>query len=434
MGPLETRDLDFENVIILSVNEGTFPAKNQSDSYIPYALRKGFDLPTPELFDSISAYHFYRSIYRARKVVLMYDSRTFGVHSGEPSRFIMQLKHHYRQVPLVEKVCTYTISPTEQEEASVTKDEEVLDQLKKVYVDEKHSFSASSLNGYMSCPLQFYYTKVKGIEESEKVDENFEAGPFGTAFHEVMENLYEPYRNEIISPEIIGRMLDGRQTLDDLIRARLDAAFKYNGLPVTGKRLVTFEMLKRIVVQTLRYDMKYAPFTYLDGERKIYADLDIDGVRVSLMGIIDRLDSKGGAIRIVDYKTGGIKLHGKKDSEDKIVDKLFDVELGNNRPYSSFQMYLYAYLMARFRTATLEDGGLGDKPIEEMEICVYQMKQMFKSELRTFVATDVQLRQFEDRLKSLIREIMSEGEFTARPGGAGDSKCDYCPVRVLCSN
>ena len=430
MGPLETRALDFENVIILSVNEGTFPAKNQIDSYIPYSLRRGFGLPTPELFDSISAYHFYRSIYRARKVVLMYDSRTFGVHSGEPSRFIMQLKHHYTQVPLVEKVCTYTISPAERGTASVVKDEEVMKQLKEVYVDEGHSFSASSLNDYMGCPLKFYYTKVKGIKESDKVDEGFESGPFGTAFHGVMEKLYDPYRNEIISPDIIGRLLGEKEKLDALIRSQLDEAFRYNGLPISGKRLVTFEMLRKIVLATLEYDRNYAPFIYLDGERKIYADLDVDGVKVNLMGIIDRLDSKEGTVRIVDYKTGSVKLQNKSDKDKVTVEKIFDTGMGNNRPYSAFQMYLYAYLMARFKSGTLNGGGLGADPIEEMDICVYQMKEIFKPSLWTFGSNDAMLRDFEDRLKALIREIMSEGEFVARPS---EKSCDYCPVRVLCS-
>lgn len=433
MGPLETRALDFDNIIILSVNEGTFPAKNQSDSYIPYSLRRGFGLPTFELFDSISAYHFYRSIYRARKVVLMYDSRTFGVHSGEPSRFIMQLKHHYTQVPLVEKVCTYTINPAEQGTATMVKDAEVMEQLLKVYVEERHSFSASSLNDYMNCPLKFYYTKVKGIKESDKVDEGFESGPFGTAFHGIMEALYEPYRNEIVSADIISSLLGRTEELDRLIAAKLDEAFKYNGLPITGRRRVTFEMLRKIVLKTLEYDKSYAPFTYLDGERKIYADLDVAGVKVNLMGIIDRLDSKGGQVRIVDYKTGSIKLHGTRDSDSAIIDKIFDVSLGGNRPYSSFQMYLYAYLIARFRTGTLSAGGLGPKPADDTEICVYQMKQIFDTSLRSFSSNDEMLRAFEDKLKALIGEILSEGEFVARPAGPSESKCDYCPVRVLCS-
>ena len=433
MGPLETRALDFDNIIILSVNEGTFPAKNQSDSYIPYSLRRGFGLPTFELFDSISAYHFYRSIYRARRVVLMYDSRTFGVHSGEPSRFIMQLKHHYTQVPLVEKVCTYTINPAEQGTATVVKDAQVMEQIRKVYVEERHSFSASSLNDYMGCPLKFYYTKVKGIKESDKVDEGFESGPFGTAFHGIMETLYEPYRNEIVSADIIGSLLGRTEELDKLIAAKLDEAFKYNGLPITGRRRVTFEMLRKIVLKTLEYDKSYAPFTYLDGERKIYADLDVAGVKVNLMGIIDRLDSKGGQVRIVDYKTGSIKLHGTRDSDSAIIEKIFDTGLGGNRPYSSFQMYLYAYLIARLRTGTLSAGGLGPKPADDTEICVYQMKQIFDTSLRTFSSNDAMLRAFEDKLKALIGEILSEGEFVARPAGPSESKCDYCPVRVLCS-
>ena len=187
------------------------------------------------------------------------------------------------------------------------------------------------------------------------------------------------------------------------------------------------------MLKTLEYDKSYAPFTYLDGERKIYADLDVAGVKVNLMGIIDRLDSKGGQVRIVDYKTGSIKLHGTRDSDSAIIDKIFDVSLGGNRPYSSFQMYLYAYLVARFRTGTLSAGGLGPKPADDTEICVYQMNQIFDTSLRSFSSNDEMLRAFEDKLKALIGEILSEGEFVARPAGPSESKCDYCPVRVLCS-
>ena len=431
MGPLETRALDFENVIILSVNEGTFPGKNDTDSYIPYSLRKGFGLPTFELFDSISAYHFYRSIYRARRVVLMYDSRTYGVHSGEPSRFIMQLKHHYKEVPLTEKVCTYTINPSKQGISSVVKDSEVLQLLHDVYIRDRHSFSASSLNDYIDCPLKFYYTRVKGIRESDKVDEKFESAPFGTAFHEIMENLYQPYKNEIITPEIIRKILAGREALEALVRTKLDECLKYNGLPITGKRLVTFQMLVRIVVQTLRYDMEYAPFTYLDGESTIKADLDAGGVTVMLKGIIDRLDSKEGTGRIVDYKTGSMKLHGKRDNATAMLDKMFDTSAPDNRPATSLQMVLYAYLKARRDTATLYKGALGNRPADDTDLCVYQLKEMFKADLWTFGSNDELLRAFEGRLKGLVNEIFAPGEFVARPN---DRKCEYCPVRVLCNN
>lgn len=431
MGPLETRALDFDNVIILSVNEGTFPGKNDTDSYIPYSLRKGFGLPTFELFDSISAYHFYRSIYRARKVVLMYDSRTYGVHSGEPSRFIMQLKHHYKDVPLTEKVCTYTINPSWQGASSVAKDSEVMQLLYDVFVKDRHSFSASSLNDYLDCPLKFYYTRVKGIRESDKVDEKFESAPFGTAFHEIMESLYQPYKNEIITADIIRKILSGKAELEALVRTKLDECLKYNGLPITGKRLVTFEMLRRIVVQTLHYDMAYAPFTYLDGESTVKADLDAGGVTVMLKGIIDRLDSKEGTGRIVDYKTGSMKLHGKRDNDAAMLDKMFNVDDPNNRPATSLQMVLYAYLKARKDTGTLYEGALGSRTADDMDLCVYQLKEMFKADLWTFGSNDKLLRDFEERLATLVNEIFSPGEFVARPN---ERKCEYCPVRVLCNN
>ncbi|MBO4764809.1 MAG: PD-(D/E)XK nuclease family protein [Bacteroidales bacterium] len=431
MGPLETRALDFDNVIILSVNEGTFPGKNDTDSYIPYSLRKGFGLPTFELFDSISAYHFYRSIYRARKVVLMYDSRTYGVHSGEPSRFIMQLKHHYKDVPLTEKVCTYTINPSRQGASSVAKDSEVMQLLYDVFVKDRHSFSASSLNDYLDCPLKFYYTRVKGIRESDKVDEKFESAPFGTAFHEIMESLYQPYKNEIITADIIRKILSGKAELEALVRTKLDECLKYNGLPITGKRLVTFEMLRRIVVQTLHYDMAYAPFTYLDGESTVKADLDAGGVTVMLKGIIDRLDSKEGTGRIVDYKTGSMKLHGKRDNDAAMLDKMFNVDDPNNRPSTSLQMVLYAYLKARKNTGTLYEGALGSRTADDMDLCVYQLKEMFKADLWTFGSNDKLLRDFEERLATLVNEIFSPGEFVARPN---ERKCEYCPVRVLCNN
>jgi RecB family exonuclease len=430
MGPLETRALDFDNIIILSVNEGTFPAHNDTDSYIPYSLRKGFGLPTFELFDSISAYHFYRSIYRARKVVLMYDSRTYGVHSGEPSRFIMQLKHHYKQVPLVEKVCTYTINPSKQGVSSVVKDATVMQQLHDVFIRDGHSFSATSLNDYLDCPLKFYYTRVKGIKESEKVDESFESAPFGTAFHEIMEALYEPYKKEIITPEIIDSILGRKTDLDALVLARLEECLKYNGLPITGKRLVTFEMLKRIVVQTLEYDKAYAPFTYLDGERTVRAGLDIgNGLTVKLKAVIDRLDSKAGRDRIIDYKTGKMKLQGKTDSGQVALEKMFDAGY-DSRPYTAFQMFLYAYMKARQDSATLNKGGLGAAAVSELDMCVYQLKEMFTSTLWTFGSDDELIRSFEDRLKKLIGEIFAEGEFVAN---GDERRCEYCPVRVLCN-
>ncbi|MBR5671798.1 MAG: PD-(D/E)XK nuclease family protein, partial [Bacteroidales bacterium] len=182
---------------------------------------------------------------------------------------------------------------------------------------------------------------------------------------------------------------------------------------------------------TLHYDMAYAPFTYLDGESTVKADLDAGGVTVMLKGIIDRLDSKEGTGRIVDYKTGSMKLHGKRDNDAAMLDKMFNVDDPNNRPSTSLQMVLYAYLKARKDTGTLHEGALGSRTADDMDLCVYQLKEMFKADLWTFGSNDKLLRDFEERLATLVNEIFSPGEFVARPN---ERKCEYCPVRVLCNN
>ena len=193
MGPLETRALDFKNLIMLSVGEGVFPARTASSSFIPYNLRLGFGLPTYELQDAIWAYYFYRSICRAERVYLLYDSRTEGLQSGEESRYIKQLKYHYG-LPVTEKVATYELGASAAEHTVITvaKTPAVLQELHDRYITGTGTFSASSLNHYIDCPLQFYYEHVRQIKEQDEVVEDIDSSRFGTIYHEVMQRLY-PY-------------------------------------------------------------------------------------------------------------------------------------------------------------------------------------------------------------------------------------------------
>lgn len=203
MGPLETRSLDFENIFILSSNDGVFPKKSVSSSFIPYNLRRGFDLPNYEFQDSISAYHFYRSIYRAKNVVMLYDSRTGGLQSGEVSRYIKQLKYLYN-VAYTDVISTYSMQDREKsgdEERVIQKDEKVMAQLRSLFIDGKGVFSASSLNNYLSCPLHFYYSNVLKIREEEEVVEELDSSLFGSIYHKVMEEIYKPYIGHIVSDE-----------------------------------------------------------------------------------------------------------------------------------------------------------------------------------------------------------------------------------------
>lgn len=191
MGVLETRALDFDNLIILSMNEGIFPLKKAASSFIPYNLRKGFELPTYEHQDSIFAYHFYRMINRAKRIFLLYDTRTEGLQTGEVSRYFNQIKHLYADsFDIREKLAVYKVSSTESTPISIPKTPQIQEKMNAFLQGGDKRLSASSINTYLNCPLQFYFSVVENMTEEDEIAETIEASTFGTIFHAVMEWLY----------------------------------------------------------------------------------------------------------------------------------------------------------------------------------------------------------------------------------------------------
>jgi Inactivated superfamily I helicase len=196
MGTLETRCLDFENVIIISANEGKFPASNVAQSLIPYNLRIGFQLPTYELQDGIAAYHFYRSICRAKNIFMVYDTRSEDLNNGEVSRYVKQLKYHFN-IPIKEQSISSQITLVQDQELCIQKDEEVMHMLISRFTgDGKYNLSASAINNYIACPLKFYFENIEKLPDEEEVVESVESNTFGTIFHSVMENIYKQYEGQ----------------------------------------------------------------------------------------------------------------------------------------------------------------------------------------------------------------------------------------------
>ena len=179
MGVLETRALDFDRLIILSMNEGIFPLRKAANSFIPYNLRRGFGLPTYEHQDSVWAYHFYRLIYRASHVSLLYDTRSNGLQTGEVSRFVHQLHYHYEE-PIQNKLVVYNVSSSKTPALQVAKTEEVMNRLVAFRSGGTRAISASAVNTYLDCPLKFYFSVVEGIREEEEVSETIESNVFGS--------------------------------------------------------------------------------------------------------------------------------------------------------------------------------------------------------------------------------------------------------------
>lgn len=412
MGPLETRALDFENVVILSCNEGKFPSRSVSNSFVPYNLRKGFGLPNYEFQDSISAYHFYRSIYRAKRVYLLYDTRTEGVNrSGEVSRFVKQLKYHHGAT-LTEKVVTYKIDNNPSGNIKVEKSDEIIEKLLE------HNFSASSLNTYLDCPLKFYFQAVEKIKEEDEVTEQVEANVFGTMFHEVMQKIYEPYCGEIISPQMIDEWTRSEPMILELIRNAFANEMKIKN--IEGKNKIVEALILRYVLKTLEQDRKKAPFVFTSVEERCFvkAALPGSGAEVKFFGIIDRRDGMDGNDRIVDYKTGGYSISWKE------VGDMFDLP-AEKRGYTAFQMMFYLYL--------LDKKGLV-KDVDKAVMAVCSLKDLFGSSrgLSAFGITRADYDLFVERLYDLVENRILNKEIPFEAKGEGKT-CEYCPYSVVCN-
>lgn len=362
MGVLETRTLDFDNLIILSMNEGLFPMKRAANSFIPYNLRKGFELPTYEHQDSIFAYHFYRLINRAKRIYLLYDTRTEGLQTGEVSRYFNQIKYLYPDVfDIREKLAVYKVSSTESLEISIQKTPQIMDRMAGFLEGGNRSLSASSINTYLNCPLQFYFSVVEAMEEEDEVSETIESSTFGTIFHSIMESIYKRFEGKMVTADLLNNIIKENKELTSYIEQSF--ALNYfkteNVKKLTGQNYLTGEVLRKYIKQVLYTDAKLTPFVYIESERRIKQLYPISsGKVISLKGFIDRVDIVKGHTRIIDYKTGKGELRFRK------MDDLFDKEM-KDRPKAVMQVFMYAHLY------------LNEQPEAILEPGIYYLRNLF---------------------------------------------------------
>ncbi|HIZ87030.1 MAG TPA: PD-(D/E)XK nuclease family protein [Candidatus Coprenecus pullistercoris] len=419
MGPLEIRALDFENLIILSVNEGTFPSRNTAPSMIPYNLRRGFGLPTYEYQDSISAYHFYRSICRARRVWLLSDSRSEGLKSGEESRYIKQLEYHFHY-PVRRQTVTFAITgSTLRSVPPVLKTPEIVAMLSDM------TFSNSSLQMWLRCPMRFYYQYVLGLEEEEDVSEGVDNAAFGTLYHYVMNELYAPYIGHAVDRDMLLRMAKDTGHIGALVECGFhDGKKGLNLKEITGRNRIAGALVCNLAARTLRNDAELAPITVRMLEESRRASFEtLGGHKVNLIGIFDRVDNvRGGELRIVDYKTGGEHLTCK----DRSIDSLFAADTYSQGSHV-FQLMLYLLILDRQRERLFGHEDAGEVALE-----IYYTKNLY-SDKRSQVEKNIkeQSRRFEEMLSGLLDTILSpDTPFTACEDGKA---CAYCPFTALCN-
>ena len=384
MGPLETRALDFRNLIILSANEGMFPRRSVSSSFVPPELRKGFGLPTYEFQDAVWAYYFYRMIQRPEKVWLIYDSRTEGLKSGEESRYIKQLEYSFG-LSVKRYVATADLLPVEQEE-SIPKTAE------DVALIKGKELSASTLQSYLYCPAKFYYQVVQGLQTEDEVAESLDAGMLGNVFHHVMQALYKG--KAIVTSAELEQMKKDTARLRKMIRA--EVLDQMHSIEVSGRNLVLEEVILDYVLSTLKHDQGLLTSSGSKGFRIIGLEqrrrMEWNGFRFK--GFVDRMDSyKDGEVRIVDYKTGKVEDDDILITDANaavVVDKLFG-ESNAHRPKIALQLFLYdlfahadnalkgqTVVNSIYSTARLYTGALPDCPEspEFIRLCSRRLQDM----------------------------------------------------------
>ncbi len=344
MGVLETRNLDFDHVLLLSCNEGNMPKGVNDSSFIPHSIRQAYELTTVENKVSIYAYYFHRLLQRTQDVTILWNNATEDGQRGEMSRFMLQLMvesgQHIKQHSLQSGkiIARYTPQPIE-------KTPHVLSIMQSQWLTADSLLSPSAINKYMRCPLQFYYRYIAGIKEPDQPDDEQELDNriFGNIFHEAADTLYHQLP-QYVTKEVLEQLLKSKATIeravDDAFHQELPNAVK------GGLHLINREVIIRYLRQLIEIDKRLAPFTIIDLECDVERDLSLQTSAIShlkLGGRIDRLDQlSDGRIRVVDYKTGSHRLKPLASVEDIFV----PAKIHDHSDYY-FQTFVYADIVSR---------------------------------------------------------------------------------------
>lgn len=431
MGVLETRNLDFKNVFILSLNEGSLPSGSGKGSYIPFNIRKAYGLPTPEQQDAISAYLFYRMFQRAENVFLFYNTESDALGQGEMSRYLQQLLFE-SGINIRKKVLHNELSPFAQQSFSVDKDEKVFTELARFCSGsgEKKYLSPSALNEYIECRLRFYFRYIARVKEANEVEEDLDARILGNFLHRVMELFYEDVRARKGSSRIDKHDLERTdQKINDLLDYVFAEHYHLDQLKKVvyeGQRLVVREIVKRFVDRIISFDHAWAPFDIAAIERRdlFYpVTLSAHGSPVVVIsGSIDRADRKGNAVRVVDYKTG-------KDSTNfDGVASLFDRQF-KERNKAAFQTLFYSLLYIKNETDMAD---VKVVPGLMNRLNLFQDNFTFGLHYRGKVLEDATplLPEFEDNLEKLLTEIYDPA--VPFDQTTDTRKCDWCSYNEIC--
>lgn len=391
MGMLESRNLDFETVILTSVNEGILPSGKSNNSFIPFDVKKDFGLPTYKEKDAVYTYHFYRLLQRAKNIYLLYNTEADVLEGGERSRFIAQLlADPAKEDQVIHHIATPALKPSLPQLRSITKDPSLIEALQQL---GKRGFSPTALGNYIRNPLDFYKQSILGINEVEEVEENIAANTFGTIVHDTLEALYKPFLGQQLTAEGLEA---AKQKIVPTVQYFATEHYKDGNLK-TGKNLIAYQVILKYVETFLEMEIQqlaHSSIKLVHLEQKLEMPLHIPelGIPILLKGKLDRVDERDGTLHIIDYKTGKVlpKNVTVSDWEEVITD--YDKN-------KAFQLLCYALMFAHSHGAS------------SMEAGIYSFKNLSGGYLPfkkngTIIDQQV-LEEFKDSLASLLLDMFN---------------------------
>ncbi|XCF06393.1 PD-(D/E)XK nuclease family protein [Tamlana crocina] len=400
MGMLESRVLDFETVIISSVNEGILPSGKTQNSFIPFDVKLENQLPTYKEKDAVYTYHFYRLLQRAKNIYILYNTEADVLTGGEKSRFITQLelegKHQINHKILAPNV---PVIPAELQCIKKTPDLQ-----KKLIALSGKGFSPSSLTNYVRNPIDFYYQSILKIRENNDVEETVAANTLGTVVHNTLEDFYKPLTGTFLTIEIINQL---KTNIEERVTYHFKNEYKQGDIS-TGKNLIIFEIAKRYVSNFLKLEMQALKagneikILAIEADNEIEIHIPELDFPIKLKGKVDRVDECNGMIRIIDYKTGKVE-----QNQVEIVDWQ-DITTDYKKYSKSFQVLCYAYMMQASQNLKfpIEAGIISFKNLSS-GFLKFAQKESSSSRKKDSLITQNTLLDFEAELKKLIIEICS---------------------------
>lgn len=433
MGVLETRNLDFDHVLLLSCNEGNMPKGVNDASFIPYSIRKAYGLTTSDHKVAIYAYYFHRLLQRASDVTMVYNNSTEDGHTGEMSRFMLQLmvngSHHIERVTLQAGQLTTTVCP-----GAVNKDDDVMSKLAAI-----RFISPTALNRYLRCPLEFYYYHVAGIKEPDDNEEGeIDNRLFGNIFHHAAEKIYRQMmaQGNTISRDHIDYWLKHPERIEMVVdHTIIDDLFHLSeGSPMpqlTGLQIISREVIIRYLRQLLRTDRQLTPFAILGLELPVRRQLSGNKGNITLGGYIDRLDmvnigTDNERIRVVDYKTGHAPL-----KTVGAIDEVFDAAMMIEKHTDYYlQTILYALMVAADQNTNSRQLPVSPALLFIQNTQGPDYDPTIEIDKQKVTDVSVYAEPFRHHVEGIIDELFTQ----AQPFVPTDNKelCARCPYRQLC--